>query len=103
VYRLPSLRYLRFPMRCSVTVETVHRIRIVWDVGACCGTVSVDSALFALGGHAYAIELESVDETFICEKAGRFGVGNVQPVLLSRAPKCGPSCLILYDDVPLGI
>jgi len=60
-----------------VTVETVHRITIAWDAGACCGTVSVDSALLALGGHAYAIELEAVDETFICENAGRFGVGNV--------------------------
>lgn len=59
---------------------------IVWDVGAGCGTVSVEAAQLAPGGRVYAIEQDAEDEALIRENAGRFGVSNVIPVL-GRAPE----------------
>jgi len=59
---------------------------IVWDVGAGCGTVSVEAALLSPGGQVYAIEQDAIDEAFIRENAERFGVSNVKPVL-GRAPE----------------
>jgi len=64
----------------------LHSRSIVWDIGAGCGTVSVESALLAPGGRVFAIEQDAEDEIFIRENAERFGVGNVQPVL-GRAPE----------------
>ena len=64
----------------------LHSRSIVWDVGAGCGTVSVEAALLSPGGHVYAIEQDAVDEAFIRDNAERFGVGNVQPVL-GHAPE----------------
>ena len=64
----------------------LHSRSIVWDVGAGCGTVSVEAALLAPGGQVYAIEQDAVDEAFIRDNAERFGVGNVQPVL-GQAPE----------------
>ncbi len=64
----------------------LHSRSVVWDIGAGCGTVSVEAALLAPGGQVYAVEQDAVDETFIRENAERFGVGNVTPVL-GRAPE----------------
>ncbi len=64
----------------------LHPRSVVWDVGAGCGSVSVEAAMLAPGGQVFAIEQDAVDETFIRENAERFGVTNVQPVL-GRAPE----------------
>jgi len=64
----------------------LHSRSIVWDVGAGCGTVSVEAALLAAGGQVFAIEQDAEDETFILENAKRFDVHNVSPVL-GRAPE----------------
>ncbi|MEM8945926.1 MAG: precorrin-6y C5,15-methyltransferase (decarboxylating) subunit CbiE [Planctomycetota bacterium] len=64
----------------------LHSRSVVWDVGAGCGTVSVEAAQLAAGGKVFAIEQDAVDEAFIKENAERFGVGNVVPVL-GRAPE----------------
>jgi precorrin-6Y C5,15-methyltransferase (decarboxylating) len=64
----------------------LHPRSVVWDVGAGCGSVSVEAALLAPGGQVFAIEQDAVDETFIRENAERFGVTNVRPVL-GRAPE----------------
>ena len=64
----------------------LHSRSVVWDVGAGCGTVSVEAAQLAPGGQVFAIEQDAEDESFIRENAERFGVGNVQPIL-GRAPE----------------
>ncbi len=64
----------------------LHSRSVVWDVGAGCGTVSVEAALLAPSGKIFAIEQDAEDEGYIRENAERFGVENVQPIL-GRAPE----------------
>ncbi len=59
---------------------------VVWDVGAGCGTVSVEAALLSPGGQVYAIEQDAEDVGLIHQNAERFGVSNVTPVL-GQAPE----------------
>jgi precorrin-6Y C5,15-methyltransferase (decarboxylating) len=54
---------------------------IVWDVGAGCGSVSVEAAQLAPSGQVYAIERDVEDQQLIRLNADRFGVTNVTPVL----------------------
>jgi precorrin-6Y C5,15-methyltransferase (decarboxylating) len=54
---------------------------IVWDVGAGCGSVSVEAAQLTPGGQVYAIEQDADDQHLIRLNADRFGVTNVTPVL----------------------
>jgi len=65
---------------------------VVWDVGAGCGSVSVEASQLAPGGKIYAIEQDAEDIELIRENAERFGVGNVTPVL-GRAPE-------VWEDLP---
>lgn len=59
---------------------------VVWDVGAGCGSVSVEAAQLVPGGQVYAIEQDAEDAELIRENAQRFGVGNVTPIL-GKAPE----------------
>ncbi|NOY40679.1 MAG: precorrin-6y C5,15-methyltransferase (decarboxylating) subunit CbiE [Planctomycetes bacterium] len=59
---------------------------VVWDVGAGCGTVSVEAAQLSPGGQVYAIEQDAEDVGLIHQNAERFGVSNVIPVL-GQAPE----------------
>lgn len=59
---------------------------VVWDVGAGCGSISVEAAQLAPGGTVFAIEQDAEDEALIHQNAERFGVSNVVPVL-GRAPE----------------
>ena len=59
---------------------------IVWDVGAGCGSVSVEAAQLAPGGQVYAIEQDDEEVGLIRQNAERFGVSNVTPVL-GKAPE----------------
>lgn len=59
---------------------------IVWDVGAGCGSVSVEAAQLVPGGEVYAIEQDAEDVELIRENSQRFGVSNVSPVL-GQAPE----------------
>ncbi len=59
---------------------------VVWDIGAGCGSVSVEAAQLCPGGKVYAIEQDAEEITLIRENAERFGVGNVMPVL-GKAPE----------------
>lgn len=70
----------------------LHSRSIVWDIGAGCGTVSVEAAMLAPSGKIFAIEQDPEDESYIQENAERFGVENVQPVL-GRAPE-------VWSDLP---
>ena len=53
---------------------------VVWDVGAGCGSVSVEVAQLVPGGRVFAIEQDAEDTQFIRENAERFGVSNVEVV-----------------------
>lgn len=70
----------------ALSQMALHSRSVVWDIGAGCGTVSVEAALLSPGGQIFAIEQDAIDEAFIRENAERFGVGNVTPVL-GRAPE----------------
>jgi precorrin-6Y C5,15-methyltransferase (decarboxylating) len=59
---------------------------VVWDVGAGCGSVSVEAAQLVPGGQVYAIEQDAEDVELIRENSQRFGVNNVTPVL-GKAPE----------------
>ncbi len=58
---------------------------IVWDIGAGSGSVSIEAALLASEGQAFAIEMDPEDINLIRSNAERFRVKNLTPVL-GRAP-----------------
>ena len=64
----------------------LHDTDIVYDVGAGTGSVSVEAALLARGGHVYAFECEEEGCRLIEKNAWRFGVSNIS-VISSEAPK----------------
>ncbi len=58
---------------------------VVWDIGAGCGSVSIEAAQIARDGKVYAVEQDLEDHQLIIDNAKRFGVTNLIPVL-GRAP-----------------
>ncbi len=72
---------------------------VVWDIGAGSGSVSVEAALLASEGTAYAIEMDPEDIDLIRANAERFHVKNLKPVL-GRAPEAweklpSPDCIFV--------
>ena len=65
---------------------------VVWDIGAGCGSVSIEAARIAAEGTVYAVEQNVEDHQLIIDNAGRFGVSNVVPIL-GRAPEA-------FKDLP---
>ena len=65
---------------------------LVWDVGAGCGSVSIEAAQIAREGRVYAVEQDLEDHQLIIANAKRFGVTNLIPVL-GRAPEA-------FKDLP---
>jgi precorrin-6B C5,15-methyltransferase / cobalt-precorrin-6B C5,C15-methyltransferase len=76
----------------ALSQMSLHSRSVVWDVGAGCGSVSVESALLAPGGKIFAIEQDLEDHQLIQQNAERFGVTNVTPVL-GKAPE-------IWHDLP---
>ncbi len=58
---------------------------ICYDIGAGTGSVTVEMALAAYGGHVFAIEQKGEAVALIEENCRRFHVGNVTPIL-GKAP-----------------
>jgi precorrin-6Y C5,15-methyltransferase (decarboxylating) len=58
----------------------------IWDVGAGSGSVAIEAAQIASGGHVYAIEMDPEDYALIANNAERFGVRNLTPIL-GKAPE----------------
>ena len=54
---------------------------VIWDVGAGSGSVAVEAAQMAPGGHVYAIEMDPEDHLLISANAERFGLPNLTAVL----------------------
>lgn len=65
---------------------------VVWDVGAGCGSVSIEAAQIAHEGKVYAVEQDLEDHQLIVDNAKQFGVTNLVPVL-GRAPEA-------FEDLP---
>jgi precorrin-6Y C5,15-methyltransferase (decarboxylating) len=65
---------------------------VVWDIGAGCGSVSIEAAQIAREGKVYAVEQDLGDHQLIVDNANRFGVVNLVPVL-GRAPEA-------FKDLP---
>ena len=59
---------------------------VIWDVGAGSGSVAIEAAQIAHGGHAYAIEMDPEDHGLISANAAQFGVANLTSVL-GQAPE----------------
>ena len=70
----------------------LHSGSVVWDVGAGCGSVSIEAALLAPAGQVFAIEQDPDDIQIIEQNAERFAVANVKPVL-GKAPE-------VWSDLP---
>jgi precorrin-6B C5,15-methyltransferase / cobalt-precorrin-6B C5,C15-methyltransferase len=72
---------------------------IVWDIGAGSGSVSIEAAMLADRGTAYAIEMDPEDINLIRSNAERFRVKNLVPVP-GRAPEAWgnlpqPDCIFV--------
>lgn len=53
---------------------------VLWDVGAGCGTLSIEASRFLFRGTVYAVEEHEEDLELIKENIRRFGALNVRPV-----------------------
>ncbi len=74
---------------------------IVWDIGACSGSVAVEAALCAPLGTTWAIEKDKKRLTDIRKNKLRFNVPNLE-IIAGVAPACIPSDLPAPDAVFVG-
>lgn len=65
---------------------------VLWDVGAGCGTLSIEASRLLFRGAVYAVEEDEEDLELIRENMRRFGTWNVNPVR-GTAPK-------IFDRLP---
>lgn len=61
--------------------------QVFWDVGAGCGSVSMEASLLLQGGHVWAIEQQPERAQQIRANQRLFGVGNLT-VICGEAPAC---------------
>ncbi len=71
----------------SISKMEVRPDSIVWDVGAGSGSVSVESASFAVDGKVYAMEKNLGDIKNIRKNIRKFSMSHLIPVL-GTAPQC---------------
>jgi precorrin-6Y C5,15-methyltransferase (decarboxylating) len=65
---------------------------VVWDIGAGSGSVAIEAAQLATGGHVYAVEMDTDDFGLIKQNAARFGLANLTAIL-GQAPDA-------WNDLP---
>ena len=65
---------------------------VVWDIGAGSGSVAIEAAQLATGGHVYAVEMDTDDFELIKQNAARFGLANLTAIL-GQAPDA-------WNDLP---
>ena len=99
----PSIPYLhedtfakRMPKKGLITKREVRLLSlaamqlnpasVIWDIGAGSGSVSIEAALTAYEGRAYAIEVDPEGVAICRENVQTFGVDNVR-VIEGRAPE----------------
>jgi len=79
----------------SVAKLALRPRAVVWDVGAGCGSVSIEAAALAQGGRVFAIERDGAQLGYLRENCARFGAGNVTvvegaaPAALAGLPPAG--------------
>lgn len=78
--------------KMEVRVVSLARMRLrkdssVWDIGAGCGSVSIEAAFLAPDGHVAAIEKNAEDCEIIRRNLASFSVRNVT-VVHGMAPEC---------------
>lgn len=86
----------RFPQKGLITKKEVRPLTIgemqvkkdslIWDIGAASGSISIESALIAYEGKAYAIEVDSESIQCCRENLKTFAVDNVE-IIEGRAPE----------------
>ncbi|MEM6798119.1 MAG: precorrin-6y C5,15-methyltransferase (decarboxylating) subunit CbiE [Planctomycetota bacterium] len=72
---------------------------IVWDIGAGCGSVSVEAAQLSPDGMVYAIEMDPEEHGLIEQNAERFSLSNLSAIL-GKAPEAwadlpDPDCVFV--------
>lgn len=91
---IPDAEFLRgkIPMTkeeirvITLAKANISRDSIIWDVGAGTGSLSIEAALLAPGGHVYAVEREEEGCGLIKSNAQRFGAENIT-VIQAAAPE----------------
>ncbi len=69
----------------SVSKLALHADAVVWDIGAGCGSVSIEVAGLASCGHVYAVERNAEQQDYLALNQRRFGAGNVT-IVTGEAP-----------------
>jgi precorrin-6Y C5,15-methyltransferase (decarboxylating) len=77
--------------KAEVRAVSIGRLRLheratMWDVGAGCGSVSIEASGLARRGRIYAVERDSTQLKCLRENRGRFAAGNLQ-VIAGEAPE----------------
>ena len=85
----------RRPLRGQITKREVRAVTlyslglradsVVWDIGAGTGSVSVEAALIAYRGSAYAIERDESSTELLRDNVDRWGSSNVR-IVIGEAP-----------------
>lgn len=75
----------------EVRVLSLSKLRlrdegVLWDIGAGCGSVSIEAALLAPRWTVYAVERDRVEASLIRRNVQRFGLSNVK-VIQGTAPE----------------
>lgn len=71
----------------SLSKLQLTRDAVCWDIGAGTGSVSIELALQAAGGHVYAVERRDDALELLRRNAEKFGVNNLS-VIAGTAPEC---------------
>lgn len=69
----------------SVGRLRLHERAVLWDLGAGCGSVSIEASGIAHRGVVFAVERDPIQLSFLRENCRRFGAGNVH-VVEGQAP-----------------
>ena len=82
----------------SLSKLDIDRKSMVWDIGACSGSVAIEAALCAPLGTTWAIEKDKKRLSDIRKNKLRFNVPNLE-IIAGEAPACIPSDLPAPDAV----
>lgn len=85
----------------SLSKLELDKKSVVWDIGACSGSVAIEAALLAPSGTTWAVEKDSKRLKDIRKNKKRFNASNLE-IIAGEAPACIPSDLPAPDAVFVG-
>lgn len=85
----------------SLSKLELDKKSVVWDIGACSGSVAIEAALLAPSGTTWAVEKDKKRLTDIRKNKKRFNASNLE-IIAGEAPACIPSDLPAPDAVFVG-